>query len=338
MEGWSYSKAGVDLGKHKSMHYRVLDLMIELSSKLGVETGSLGGYSSWIKYGGNKIYMHVDGVGTKTLIAEKYGKYSVVGWDCIAMNVNDMVCEGVRPLAFMDYIAMPHSDERVFYDIVKGMHDAALQVRAPIIGGETAILPDLATGVDAVCFAVGVQEYSFKNSARTNDVVIGLASNGIHANGYTLVRKILENTLGGYPETYKDIRLGEELTKPTRMYHDFVFQALSENLVTGLAHITGGAYTKLKRIINQDQDIVLRMPEPPSIFTLLMELGNVPVEEMYRVFNMGIGFIATTRAENKYKVLSLAESLGHEGTILGEIVPGRGRIVLETVWGDEIVY
>ena len=335
---WSYSRAGVDLEKHKSMHRRVLDLMARLSRELGVETGGLGGYSSWIKYRDEKIYMHVDGVGTKTLIAEKYGEYSVIGWDCIAMNVNDMVCEGVRPLAFMDYVAMPRSDERVFYEIMEGMYDAALRVRAPIIGGETAILPDLATGIDVVCFAIGIQEYSFRNTASTNDVVVGLESNGIHANGYTLVRKILEDKLGGYPEAYKGIELRRELTKPTRIYYDFALRALSEGLVSSLAHITGGAYTKLKRIISREQDIVLKMPRPPSIFTLLMDLGNVSAREMYRVFNMGVGFVATVRAENKYKVLSLAESLGYKSMILGEVVPGEGRIILETIWGDEIVY
>ena len=331
--GWTYSKAGVDLEKHRSMHSYVAKLMMEVNRGLGYIVNGIGGYAATVRYDSSELSIHIDGVGTKTIVLQKLGKLRVAGWDCVAMNVNDVVCEAAKPIAVVDYIAMPRADEEIFREIVEGVADASREAGVAMLGGETAILPDLVNGVDVVCAVLAVKMKRFVNRANVGDIAIGLPSTGIHANGYSLVRKILESRGIDYRSVVEGVDLAEELTKPVAIYSKLVLEAIEKDLVTSVAHITGGAFTKLRRVIGKDTDIVLNMPEPPKIFKLIMRLGDVPVEEMYKVFNMGIGMVLTTKRENLDDLLSLIEKHKFKPVVLGEVVKGVGRVILRTSQG-----
>ncbi|MEM4552740.1 MAG: phosphoribosylformylglycinamidine cyclo-ligase [Ignisphaera sp.] len=325
---WSYAKAGLDLSKHKSMHNYVLELLERLAKDLGVEISGLGGYGTAIKIGSYEMMLHVDGVGTKTIVLEKLGKLKVAGWDCVAMNVNDVVCDGGIPIALVDYISMPRDDVEIFREVIDGLVEAARIAKVPILGGETAILRDLVSGVDVVCTVLAIKK-NFVNEARVGDIVIGIESWGLHANGYTLVRRVLESSgYHDYRGVIDDVDLGEELSKPTAIYSNLVLELITYNLVHSIAHITGGAYTKVKRIL-RETDMVLDMPKPPKIFEVIMRLGNISIEEMYRVFNMGIGMIITTSLENQEEVLKIVERYGFKAHILGKVVTGDGKVRLK---------
>ena len=337
MEGWTYAKAGVDLRKHKSMHKKALEMMSRLARELNAEVGGLGGYASWIGVGGKKLVLHVDGVGTKSIIAAKLGNYEVIGWDCVAMNVNDVACEGAVPKALVDYIAMPESSEEVFEEVFRGVLSAAEVSKAAVLGGETAILPDLVNYVDVVCVVLAEKSVDFANKAVSGDVVVGLRSSGIHANGYSLVRKVLEGS-AGYDAVVDGVDLPQELLKPVVIYSNFTLEAIQRGLINSAAHITGGAFTKLKRVLGGGADMVLELPEPHPIFRVIMRLGNVPVSEMFRVFNMGVGLVVTAAKDAVSEVLDLAGKYGHEAQVIGEVREGSGKVFIRTSWGDELEF
>jgi len=263
-------------------------------------------------------------------------RYEVIGWDCVAMNVNDVVCDGARPLALIDYIAMPRDDEEIFKRIFNGIINAARIARVAVVGGETAILPDLVNGVDALCMVVAVKRNSFVNRARKGDIVIGVNSWGLHANGYTLVRKVIESTVNSYNISIDGIDLGEELSRPTAIYSNLVMEAIEQGLVNSVAHITGGAFRKVKRVLGDDLDMYIKMPEPPKIFSLIMKLGNIPVTEMYSVFNMGIGLVFTAPIEKVQSLVELIERNGFNAYKLGEVVSGSGSIYIDTPFGERL--
>lgn len=333
---WTYSRAGVDLNKHKSMHSYVLRLIEELNRGLGYEVRGLGGYATTINYGGLELSLHIDGVGTKTLVLQKLGMIKVAGWDCVAMNVNDVACSGAKPLALVDYVAMPRPDEEVFRSVVEGVVEAARHANVAVLGGETAILPDLAIGVDVVCAVLAVKTLSFTNIASIGDVVVGLESLGLHANGYSLVRKVLESRGMDYSSTIRGVNLGEELARPTAIYSNLVLEAVEKRLINSAAHITGGAFTKVRRVLANNMDMVLEPPEPPEIFKVIMELGGIPIEEMYRVFNMGIGLVVTTKSASEF--IELSKRRGFKAHIIGKVVEGSGKIVIKSFDGKTVTY
>jgi len=333
---WTYSKAGIDLSKHRSMHRYALENIAKLAKELGINIKNIGSYTTFMDVGGVDIALHVDGVGTKTIVLSKLNRYEVIGWDCVAMNVNDVVCDGARPLALIDYIAMPRDDEEIFKRIFNGIINAARIARVAVVGGETAILPDLVNGVDALCMVVAVKRNSFVNRARKGDIVIGVNSWGLHANGYTLVRKVIESTVNSYNISIDGIDLGEELSRPTAIYSNLVMEAIEQGLVNSVAHITGGAFRKVKRVLGDDLDMYIKMPEPPKIFSLIMKLGNIPVTEMYSVFNMGIGLVFTAPIEKVQSLVELIERNGFNAYKLGEVVSGSGSIYIDTPFGERL--
>lgn len=333
---WTYSKAGIDLDKHKDMHRYILDLMGRLAKELGVEVEGLGGYGTSIKINGLKLMLHIDGVGTKTVVLERLGRLWVSGWDCVAVNVNDVVCDGGRPIALVDYIAMPNDNPEIFREVAEGLIKAAKIARIPILGGETAILRDLMNGVDVVCALLAIKDREFVNRAVVGDVVVGVESWGLHANGYTLVRRIIENSINDYGAVVDDVNLGEELSRPTAIYSNLVLEAIDKGLVHGVAHITGGAFTKVKRILNK-LDIVMEMPKPPKVFEVIMRLGNVSIDEMYKVFNMGVGLVITTSPNNLDQLLKLVQRHNFKAYVLGRVVEGENRIKIKTYNSVELV-
>ncbi|MFN3268783.1 MAG: phosphoribosylformylglycinamidine cyclo-ligase [Zestosphaera sp.] len=337
MSSWTYSKAGVDISSISKLHEIALKKALKVNELLKVNYGGVGGFAGWVDVNGVQLVLHCDGVGTKSIIANILDKYWVIGWDSVIVNVNDVVCNGVRPIALVSYIAMREPNEKAFTDIMSGIEEAALNCKVAIIGGETAVLPDLINGVDVSCTLLGIREVKRDIVASKGDVVLGLPSSGLHANGYSLARKVVEATVG-YNAFVDSINLSEELMKPTMNYGPLILEAFNEGLITSAAHITGGSFRKVKRILRSCCDIVLKAPKPPKIFEVIMGLGKVSISEMYRVFNMGVGMVVTLPEGNVGRFKGIASKYGLEVLDLGYVVGGTGRVVVNTYYGDVVEF
>jgi phosphoribosylformylglycinamidine cyclo-ligase len=248
-----------------------------------------------------------DGVGSKLKIAGLVGKHDTVGIDLVAMSVNDCLCTGGEPLIFLDYLAMPKDDPQLTRDLIKGISDGCLEADCSLVGGETAILPDFYQpgDYDMAGFCVGVVEREHIINGRTiqpGDVVLGLASTGLHSNGYSLVRKIVFEHAGlkvgdFVPELGKTV--GQELLTPTRIYvravkHILEHYPVKKRVVRGMAHITGGGLVdNIPRILPPGRRVAVERGswEAPPVFAWLQRLGNIVQAEMDRVFNQGLGFV-----------------------------------------------
>lgn len=303
-----YSKSGVDLNKLRSYHSFISSYLS--SSNLPIK---IGHYAGAVKLGDKYIVMHVDGVGTKTLLALKTGIIEPTGVDCVAMNVNDIACVGAKPIALVDYLALEKPMDDVVEKVVRGLKHGAEESQAIIVGGETAIMPGVITGYDLSCSVVGVADkLKTGQDVKPGDVILGLASNGIHSNGYSLVRKLIDEG---------KIRLekwADELLKPTKIYSNSVLSVFDK--IKAAAHITGGSFTKLRRITNYR--ISIRLPDPPEVFKVI-ENSGVSHEEMHKVFNMGVGMVLFVSKENVEEIIRTLE--GKEKVIeLGKVEEGEG--------------
>jgi phosphoribosylformylglycinamidine cyclo-ligase len=323
----SYRRAGVSLSAQEEMNRIAVEASRWSLERLGLRADGLGGYAATLQLkgpGDGGLTLHMDGVGTKTLVLEKTGALWVAGWDCVAMNTNDLAVAGHRPLAVADYIAMPRPMVDAFREIVWGAARAAVESGAPLVAGETAILPGLAVGVDVVCAAVGLREYK-PSKAMPGDLLVGVESNGLHANGYSLARMVVEERLGDYDTEYEGLHIGRELSKPTRIYVDLVMEAYGAGLARAAAHLTGGGWSKIKRILPQGAAARLPPPQPLPVFEALMKLGEIPLEEMYRVFNMGVGLVFATPPDRADELIALAKRRGHHAWPLGRVEETKGH-------------
>ncbi len=283
-----------------------------------------------------------DGVGSKLLIAIRARRYDTIGIDLVAMNVNDLLCCGAEPLFFLDYVAVNKLDPETVAQILAGIVGGCRQAGCALLGGETAEMPDLyrKRHFDLAGFAVGVVERARmigRDRARPGDQLIGLASSGLHSNGYALARKLLLEE-ARLPLRKPVKALGEPLVdailRPTRIYVRPVLDALRHYarrpLITGLAHITGGGLPgNIPRMLPDDCDAVVRQgswPIPP-IFGLLEHLG-VEEQEMYRVFNMGIGFVLAVRPKSADALVRRLNQSGEQAFVIGRVRRGRGRVEL----------
>ncbi len=334
----SYARAGVSLSAQEEMNRAAVEASRWSLEKLGMEARGLGGYAAALTLPRpqRSLSLHMDGVGTKTLVLEATGKLWVAGWDCVAMNTNDLAAAGHKPLMVADYVSMPAPRVEAFREIVWGAARAAVESGAPLVAGETAILPGLALGVDVVCAAIGAPVHETR-PARPGDILVGVESNGLHANGYSLARRIVEEKLGGYNHEYQGLNMGEELSRPTRIYVGLLLEAYRRGLARSAAHLTGGGWSKLLRILPPATRAELKAPKPPPVFTALMELGRVPLEEMYKVFNMGVGLVLAAPPDKADKLIELAESMGMRGWPLGTVKPGKTneRLIEITAWNNE---
>jgi phosphoribosylformylglycinamidine cyclo-ligase len=267
-------------------------------------------------------------------------KYDTIGIDCVAMCANDLICTGTEPISFLDYLAMARHDRNIVEEIAVGLVEGAKQAGIAIIGGETAIVPDLLShdpGLDLVGMAAGIgreEDLILGDEVRKGDALVGIASSGIHSNGLTLARKIL---LGEYklkenvPELGRSI--GEELLEPTRIYVRPVLEATRKLEVHGLAHITGGGFAKLDRIVGQARlgaDID-RLPSTPGIFRIIQKKGRISDREMYRTFNMGVGFVLICPQGTGDAVIRLFARHGLNAFDLGRVQKKRGIRVKDKV-------
>ncbi|ASA76769.1 phosphoribosylformylglycinamidine cyclo-ligase [Thermococcus sp. 5-4] len=324
----TYAQAGVDDEKTARALREIIGLAKETfqfrRGKLG-EPSEIGHYAALMDFGKFYLAMTTDGVGTKVLVAEAVGKFDTIGIDMIAMNVNDLLCVGAEPVALVDYLAVKEPDERVFDEIARGLYEGAEEAGIAIVGGETAVMPDLINGFDLAGTAIGTVQKGkviTGERIRPGDAVIGIASSGIHSNGLTLARKLLIPKYGLEYE-YEGRKLWEWLLEPTRIYVKTILELIESVEVHGLAHITGGGLTNLKRLTNYGFSI--EMPPIEGIFKLIHENG-VPLEEMFRVFNMGVGMVAIVPGEEKENALDV---LGRhfEAFELGTVTEKEGIVV-----------
>jgi phosphoribosylformylglycinamidine cyclo-ligase len=270
-----------------------------------------------------------DGVGTKLKIAFLMDKHDTVGIDCVAMCVNDIVCCGARPLFFLDYIACGKNQPERIADIVKGVAEGCVQSGAALVGGETAEMPKFYPDneYDLAGFAVGLAEREKLITGANivaGDTLIGLASDGIHSNGYSLVRSILRpnsDSLGEYIQSL-GATLGEELLKPTRIYVKSILELISKVKVKGIANITGGGFIEnIPRIIPDGlrAKIDTGSWDIPPISKLLQRSGGVADDSMFNTFNMGIGMVLATAPSDAGRTLELLAGLGERGCIIGQV-------------------
>lgn len=297
----TYQKSGVDLKKIRNAQGNIGSFIKNtyLFQDIGNVITGFGHYSGLVEVGSSVFALHTDGVGTKLILAQKMGIYNTVGIDCIAMNVNDVICVGAKPFAFVDYIALKSLDKKLLKEIIKGLVLGAKMAKIAIVGGETAVVSDLLSEkqdtFDLAGTALGIGK---KNRLILGDkicedqIILGLESNGLHSNGYTLARKALSNMpLDKKPKNWAN-DLGKELLTPTRIYVEPITELLEEKIeISGLANITGGSFTKLKRLNEKICFDLDSLPEPTSpIFNLIRQKGKIAYDEMYKTFNMGIGF------------------------------------------------
>ena len=311
---WTYAKAGVDIKKEQGV-------VKALSGVIKRQT-DLRGFSGLLELPFDTQHLlaiSTDGVGSKVLIAAELNKWDTISIDCIAMNVNDLYCVGATPIAFVDYLAMEKPDEKIALEIGKGLEEGAEIADIYIVGGETAILPEVVNDLDLSGTCVGYvrkDEVIRGELIEVGDLVLGIKSSGIHSNGLTLARKVIEESGLKYTEpfAFNPARtIGEELLTPTRIYTE-VLELLKRCKVHGLAHITGSGLLKLKRITDLGFDIYNPL-EPNDIFTFLQEKGNITDEEMYKTFNMGMGFAVVIPKSEEQKAIRLTG-----GKIVGEVV------------------
>jgi len=284
-----------------------------------------------------------DGVGTKVKIAAMMGRLNTVGIDLVAMNVNDMLVQGAEPLFFLDYVAVHKLVPEEINEFVAGISEGCLQAECALLGGETAEMPDVYRPgeFDLAGFAVGVVE---KNRIITGsqvapgDSVIGLASSGLHSNGYALARRVCFDQAHLKIDQYIDELsgpLGETLLQPTRIYVRSIMALLKQyrvkKVVKAMAHITGGGLVgNIPRVIGKKCDVVITKKWPiPPIFTFLEKLGPVERDEMYRVFNMGIGYVLIVRPGFTRSVLAHLRKKGEAPYFLGKVKPGTGKVIIK---------
>jgi phosphoribosylformylglycinamidine cyclo-ligase len=325
----AYAKAGVDT--HAAD--RAIGALVGVLRT--IETGKPsrvvplpGHYAAVLEVAPNLgIAVGTDGVGSKLIVAEQTGRYDTVGIDCVAMNVNDVVCVGAEPFALLDYLAVEQTDPDVFAAIAEGLKAGAEQAGVEIPGGEVAVLPELIrghpspTGFDltAACFGtVALDAIVTGRACAPGDALIGLPSSGLHSNGYTLARRVLEPLgLDSRPEALGGASVADVLLEPTVIYVRAVLALLRSGLpVHGLGHITGGGLANLLRL-NPDVGYAIETPPPvPPVYDLIREHGGVPEDELYGIFNMGCGFVAVVPEH----------AAGAAARLLAEHHPGTARI------------
>lgn len=314
-EKYSYKEAGVDIDLEAD---GVKTLINMLSYKRTGEHGMLGGvghFAGLIDFGDKVLSMCTDGVGTKMRVADDLQDWSTVGIDCMAMNVNDMYVMNIEPIAFVDYIATEGINKEQMVQIGVGLNEGARLANLNIVGGETATLKGMVNGLDLAGTCLGVQNRDAVvtgEKVAVGDVIVGVPSTGVHSNGYTLARKVAEEN-GGYATVLPSGRtVGEALLTPTRIYSE-VLDVCRQVEVHGMCHVTGGGLLNFLRI--SDLGFSIEDPlEVPEILQWIADKGQLSENELYRTFNMGMGFAFIVAPENAEKLISLipgAKAVGH---------------------------
>ncbi len=333
MKKFSYKDSGVDIEKGDSF-VQAIKSMVEATFRPEVMT-KIGGFAGCVslnleRYKKPILVSSTDGVGTKLKIAFLMDRHDTVGIDLVAMCVNDIVVSGARPLFLLDYFATSRLDQEKAIKVVSGIAKGCVEAECSLIGGETAEMPGFygEGEYDLAGFAVGIVEDAQLidgSSVTVGDRLVGIASSGLHSNGYSLVRKvILEHhrmDLGKRVEEIGEV-LGEELLRPTRIYVKTVLNLVRDFKIGGIAHITGGGITgNLPRVIPSGCKAIVHKGtwEVPPIFPFLKEKGNIPEDEMFKTFNNGIGMILIVKSREAEEILERLHSMGEKASLIGEI-------------------
>ena len=338
----SYKEAGVDI----TSGYRAVELMKEHVAKTMVfgNTAPVGGFGGLFQPDLTGMEEPVlvsgtDGVGTKLKLAFLQDRHDTVGIDCVAMCVNDILCVGAKPLFFLDYIACGTNVPEKIADIVKGVADGCVQSECSLIGGETAEMPGFypEDEYDLAGFAVGIvdkKKVIDRNSVKEGDVIIGIASSGIHSNGYSLVRKVFDvenQDLTVKPEELGGKTLGEVLLTPTKIYVKPMLALFKEIQPHGVMHITGGGfYENIPRGLPEGFSAKISKDslEVPAVFKMLMEKGGIPERDMFNTYNMGTGMTVVVDEKDADRAIEIINGAGEKAKAIGRIVKGGEGVII----------
>lgn len=339
----SYKEAGVDI----TSGYRAVELMKEHVSKTMVfgNTSPVGGFGGLLQpdlTGMEEpiLVSGTDGVGTKLKLAFLQDKHDTVGLDCVAMCVNDIICVGAKPLFFLDYIAVGKNVPEKVASIVKGVAEGCIQSECCLIGGETAEMPGFypEDEYDLAGFAVGIVDKKKVidiEKVSEGDAIIGIASSGIHSNGYSLVRKVFDVENTELNKTYEELdgkTLGEVLLTPTKIYVKPMLALFKEMTPHAVMHITGGGfYENIPRALPEGMSAKIYKDELeiPGIFKLLMKEGNIPERDMFNTYNMGTGMTVVVPKEDAARAVEIIEAAGEHAKVIGEIVKSGEGVIIE---------
>jgi phosphoribosylformylglycinamidine cyclo-ligase len=327
----TYAESGVDIFKEGKAIEGIISNIKKRREGIGKPLG--GHYAGMIEFGKYALVLCTDGVGSKVLIATEMKKWDTVGIDCIAMNVNDAICVGSEPIAFVDYLAIDDPKPEITKEIGKGLEKGAELSNISIISGETASLPEIINGFDlaGTCLAyVEKEKIVTGEKIKPGDILIGLSSSGIHSNGYTLARKVLLKNGFSYHDKFPDglypgKKIGELYLTPTRIYVKEIVELLKNVNIQGIAHITGSGLQKIQRI-NKNVKFVINDPfEPLPIFRFIQKYGNIDTKEMYQTFNMGMGLVVIVSKNNVDKALDILKKKSEADVkIVGRVEKGNG--------------
>ncbi len=291
----------------------------------------LGGFTSLIDLGNFAVSLNNDGVGTKTIIAAETNRYNTIGIDCVAMNVNDAITVGAEPIAMLDYISLKEMDNDIARQLGIGFNVGAQIANVNIVGGETAIVPDLVKNIDISATVLGLihkDQIITGEKISDGDLIFAMKSSGLHSNGYTTVRQIIKNNNINYDEKFPgdNKTVADVLLEPTRIYVREVLDAMSLVPIKGMANITGGGIKNVPRM--KDMKYVINNAfDPDNVFLRLMDLGNLSFNEMFEIFNMGMGYIVIIDPESKTDFLNTVRNrvpvkeIGHVENGSGIVIP-----------------
>ncbi len=306
-DGLTYAQAGVDIDASEAA----------TAALVGAAGEFEGDYAGLVAVGDSYLALAADGVGTKLLVAEAVGDYSTVGIDCVAMNVNDLVAQGVDPVAFVDYLAVETPDEATAEEIGEGLRRGAERAGVALVGGETAVLPDIVSGLDiaGACAGLAPADGLLDGEAQVGDALVGWSSSGIHSNGLTLAREAVTREYA-YTDPFPpnpERTIATELLEPTRIYADLL-EPLRAHDATAAAHVTGGGWTNLTRMGPHCYEVTDPF-DPQPVFGFVQSEGGVSDEEMHRTFNVGTGFVAALAPADATALVDATDSGRRIGTV-----------------------
>ena len=331
----NYKDSGVNIEEgYKSVNLMKSYVEKTLNNQVISKLGGFGGMFELPEgYKKPVLVSGTDGVGTKLDIACKMGKYDTVGIDCVAMCVNDILCHGAKPLFFLDYIACGNLDANIASELVKGVSEGCLQSDCALIGGETAEMPDFYKkgDYDIAGFVVGIVDKDKiidGSNIKEGDKLIGIASSGIHSNGFSLVRKLFPNL----EEDFNGKPVWETLITPTKIYVKPILNLLQKFEIKGMSHITGGGFIENVPRMFKDENLTAVINknsyEIPEIFKHLIEKG-ADINSIYNTFNMGIGFVLCVNENNVEAIIDELEKMGEKAYLIGEVIKGGEKVCLK---------
>jgi phosphoribosylformylglycinamidine cyclo-ligase len=331
-----YKAAGVDIAEADAGLRNIVSRITATWPQSGPGQVQLpiGYFANVVDIGGIGLALCTDGVGSKAIVAQMMGQYDTIGIDCVAMNVNDLLCVGARPVSMVDYIAVERADAAMLDGIATGLAEGARQAGVSISGGEIAQLRDVVRGFDLVGTAIGtvpLDRIIVGRDIVPGDKVIGIASSGIHSNGYSLARRVFfEQARVSVDHVFPGLGcpLGEELLRPTFIYVPEILEILGTvPSVRALVHITGDGLLNLPRVAAEVGFVLDDLPVPPAIFGLIEEHGGVPRAEMFEVYNMGIGFCVVLAETDIAAALAILARHGRQASVIGHAVADPSRSV-----------